>query len=159
MYLPALDKVKRITNRMVSGSMFGTDFSYEDFERLQGLADDAELERLADTTIDGQTVLVTRSKPREDSGSTYERIVTYVDPETCVPLKTEFWEPGERLRKVSTVDREKVEREGKSWIPRELLMRDLRDETETRLVIDEIAVGVEIHRKMFSSRELETGGK
>ena len=31
-YLPDLKKVKRVTSHMLSGSLFGSDFSYEDFE-------------------------------------------------------------------------------------------------------------------------------
>ena len=38
MYLPELRTVKRITSRMVTGSMFGTDFSYEDFEMIEDYA-------------------------------------------------------------------------------------------------------------------------
>ena len=36
-YLPSLKKVRRITGRTISGSLFGTDFSYGDIERLQSL--------------------------------------------------------------------------------------------------------------------------
>ena len=39
MYLPELRKVRRVTKRSVAGSMFGTDFSYEDFERFQARMD------------------------------------------------------------------------------------------------------------------------
>jgi len=159
LYLPELDKVKRITHRMVSGSMFGTDFSYEDFERLQGLSDDADLERLDDVTLEGKTVKVISSRPREGSGSAYEKVVTFVDPDTCVPLKVEFYEPGSHLRKVASVSRENVKKEGDSWIPHVLVMRDLRDETETRMEVEEIEIGAKVSRKMFSTRELEAGGR
>ena len=37
MFLPELGKTRRITTQMVQGNMMGTDFSYEDFQRLQGM--------------------------------------------------------------------------------------------------------------------------
>ena len=157
-YLPELRRTKRVTTRMVSGSMFGTDFSYEDFERLQGFVNDAASERLEDAEIDGKQVYVIQTRPSEDSGSGYQRVVQYVDREMCVPLKTELFEREERPRKVMTTDRSAVTREGESWIPRLVLMRDLRDETETKLVIEEVEVGGEIRQKMFSQSELERGG-
>ena len=53
MYLPALREVKRITSRMMSGSMFGTDFTYEEFERIQDYAATAAATRLPDRELDG----------------------------------------------------------------------------------------------------------
>ena len=44
-------------------------------------------------------------------------------------------------------------------VPREILMKDLRDETETVMVIEEVEVGTTIPRKMFSQKELERGGR
>ena len=37
MFLPELGKTRRITSSMVNGNMMGTDFTYEDFSRLQGM--------------------------------------------------------------------------------------------------------------------------
>ena len=37
-YLPDLEKVRRVTTRMLSGSLFGSDFTYEDFQQIQGMA-------------------------------------------------------------------------------------------------------------------------
>jgi outer membrane lipoprotein-sorting protein len=159
MYLPELKRVKRITSRMMTGSMFGTDFTYEDFERFQGFEEDEGLERLDDADLDGKKMFVIVHRPAADVDSAYERIVKYVDRKTCVPLKTEFYERGDRIRKVALSDPEHVTREGDGWIPRHTTLRDLRDETETDLIISEIEVNVEIHRKMFSERELEAGAR
>ena len=41
LYLPELGRVKRVTKHMNSSSVFGTDFSYEEFERIQGIASEA----------------------------------------------------------------------------------------------------------------------
>jgi hypothetical protein len=52
MYLPELRKVRRINKRSVSGSVLGTDFSYEDLERLQGMSQERDLKRLEDADED-----------------------------------------------------------------------------------------------------------
>lgn len=158
-YLPELRRVKRVTSRMTSSSMFGTDFSYEEFERLQGIAEDAPTERLEDSAVAGRPAYVILARPRPEEESAYESIKSWVDKETCVALQAEFYERGDKLRKVMTADPAKLERVQDVWVPREILMKDHRDETETVMRIEEVEVGTEIPRKMFSQMELERGGR
>jgi outer membrane lipoprotein-sorting protein len=157
MYLPALEKVKRITSHMVTGSMFGTDFSYEDFERFVDYAAKASVVRLDDAEIGGEKVFVLESRPAAEEASGYQRIVEYVDPKTCVRLKSELFEAGDRLRKVASSERSAIRREKELWYVPSLLLRDLRDETETELVIEKVEIGVEVPKKLFSQTELARG--
>lgn len=159
MYLPELGKVRRVSSRTATSSLFGTDFSYEDFERLVGMSSDASKERTADAKVEGREVYVVVGRPDPESDSAYERVVTFIDKETCVPLRTESYEPGDELRKLLTADSSRIEREGTLWVPREQTMRDLRDETQTELVIEKIDIDAKIHQKMFSARELEAGAR
>jgi len=159
MYLPELGKVRRVSSRSAASSLFGTDFSYEDFERLVGMSSDASRERVADTKVGGRDVYVVVGRPDPESGSAYERVVAFIDKETCVPLRTESYEHGDELRKLLTADSSKIEREGTLWVPRRQTMKDLRDETQTDLVIEQIDIDAKIHRKMFSARELEAGAR
>ncbi len=155
MCLPALQKVRRVTTRMVSSSMFGTDFSYEDFQRLQGYSESLTSRRLEDAVFDGRPVYVVERKFADDSGSAYDRIVDYVDSETCVPLKTESHESGGRLRKVLSADPAKLERIGGLWVPRSIVMRDLLDETETSLDVEKIEIDERVSRKALTKTDLE----
>jgi len=159
LYLPELRMVRRVSSRAASSSLFGTDFAYEDFERLVGMSADASRERAADTKVDGREVYAVIGRPDPESGSAYERVVTFVDKETCVPLRTESYERGDELRKLLTADWSEVKREGTLWVPREQTMKDLRDETQTDFVIEQIKIDAKIHDKMFSARELEAGAR
>jgi hypothetical protein len=158
MYLPELGKVRRVTSRMMTGSMFGTDFSYEEFERVQRFVEDADSQRLPDAEFQGIPVYVLAHRPDPGDESAYESVVESIDRERCVVLKTEFFEEGGRLRKVMSADVEQITREGKIWVPRYLLMRDLRDQTETEFVIEKVELDKPIPKKTFSQRELEAGG-
>lgn len=157
MYLPELQKVRRVTKRSVSGSMFGTDFSYEDFERFQGLAVDAETRRLPDGEVEGRKVFVLEGRPSRGEESAYERIVSFVDQEHCIPIHTELYEKGERLRKVMVMPSEKITKEAESWVPQLVLVKDLVNETQTELLVDEIELEKKLPRKLFSERELVSG--
>jgi len=156
-YLPELGRVKRVTKRMTSSSMFGTDFSYEEFERIQGIANDAPTTRLEDEVVQNRPSYVLEVRP-EDGESAYERIKSWVDKETCVSLRAEFYERGDKPRKIMTADSSLLTQKGTIWMTRETLMQDLRDETETVMRVEEVEVDVKIPRKIFSERDLTQSG-
>jgi hypothetical protein len=158
-YLPELKRVKRVTTRMLSGSMFGSDFSYEDFMQLQGISVEGRTERLEDAIFDGRAVYVVAHYPSLDSGSAYQRVIGFWDAELCIPLKTEMWESGERLRKELNIDRSSLQTlEGVSF-PQQLSIRDLRDKTSTSLSVKVNETNVEINRSIFSTSSLERSGR
>ena len=157
LYLPSTKMVRRVSSRAASSSLFGTDFSYEDFQRLVGMAADSAKERGEDTEVSGRPAYVVNATPAPDSGSAYERVVSFIDKDTCVPLQIDSYEEGGELRKRLSTDASTLSREGASWVPRRQKMEDLRDETHTEVVIEEIEIDAKIHRKMFSTRELEAG--
>lgn len=157
MYLPELRRVRRVSKHSVAGSMFGTDFSYEDFERLQGLGEDGEIRRLPDGELDGRKVFVLEGRPSQGRESAYERSVSYVDQERCIPIRTELYERGERLRKVLLIPVEEIVREQESWVPRHVLVTDLVNETRTELLVNEIELNKKLSRKLFSATALESG--
>ena len=108
--------------------------------------------------MDGRPAYVLDVRPTSESDSAYERIVAFIDKETCVLLRSEFYERGDRARKVLTAATSTLSQEGDVWLAREYLMRDLRDETETTMIVEEVEVGKAIPRKIFSQRELVSGG-
>ena len=154
-YLPELRKVRRINKRSVSGSVLGTDFSYEDLERLQGMSQDQDLKRLADGAIEGRAVYVVEARPARGEESEYDRVVLHVDQETCVPLRMELFEGEDRIRKVLTTSPERVERIGSGFFPLWIRMDDSRDGTHTELEVHEVQTEHEIREKMFTQNALE----
>ena len=159
MFLPELGKTRRITSQMVSGNMMGTDFSYEDFQRMQGMLASLDSKRLPDETLAGRKAFVTESVPTDPS-SEYDRIRSWVDQDTCVPLQVDFFSKGssDPVKRMST-KADSVTKEKTGFIPREIAMKDLRTETATAIVIEKLQVSVPIERKRFSQSELERQGR
>jgi hypothetical protein len=153
MYMPGLFKVRKITSRRISSSILGTDFSYEDFERLHGVFTDSRAEQYPDEVLDGRPVHVINSYPDGDSG--YEKIKTYIDIETCIALRTELFESGHQLRKTLTVDPADISKEGDIYVPHALLMQDLRDKTETRMVVEAIRTDIPLEDNLFDPEQLK----
>lgn len=156
-YLPDLRAVRRITGRAVSGSFFASDFTYEDVVELQAEARHARIERLPDAELDGRPVAVLSAVPAPDSGSQYRRVVTSIDRETCVVLRTELHGPADTLVKEMRVAFADVERQGERWRPRVVSMRHLEQGSESRLVFGPGEWNVELPDRLFSQTELAKG--
>jgi hypothetical protein len=158
MYLPELRRVRRVNEHSLHGSIFGTDLTYEDFERLQGLVEEAETTRVPDQMVAERPVYVIEGQPARGADSEYERIVAYVDHARCVPLRIELYERGNRLRKTVTLPPERMTEEPSGWVPRLVRVVDTVDETHTLLIVEEIDTAAEIPDRTFSVRQLEREG-
>ena len=152
-YMPGLLIVRKITSKRISSSILGTDFSYEDYERLHGMLSNLRSEQAADAKIGKRTVHVINSYPKAGSG--YDKITTYIDTKTCVALKTELFGKKNKLRKVLTVDARDIHRHGNIYLPHKLLMRDLRDKTETRMIVEKVKIDVSLEDKLFDPKQLK----
>ena len=157
MYIPEFRNVRRITTGMMSGSMFGTDFSYEEFKRLYGLAQELESKRVADAEIDGRPSFAIESTPQKDGDSAYTRIVQYIEQERCVPLRTEFFATTAEPVKVLSMDPTKLRQIGNSWLPDQVEMKDIEEGSHTTLIMEKTEVDVDIPDRMFSQRSLSRG--
>jgi len=161
-YLPELQRVRRIHPRTAAGALFGTDFSYDNVKQFQKISQEgASAERLPDATLEGREVAVVRSFPagKEGSPPLYESIVYFVDRESCIPLKIEFYGAKATLRKIARVDPASITREGEGWVARSVSIRDLGNETESELIVEKIELDAEVSDKVFSVQRLERRGR
>jgi hypothetical protein len=142
---------------MLSDQLWGTDFSYEDIKQLQGIATDGASERLPDTEVAGRPAYVLALVPTAEESSSYTRIVSAIDRETCVTLRTEFYERGESARKVLDADAAEIRPVAGRFVAHAFEMRDLRDETRSWLRIRKIAHDVSIPSKIFNPALLGRG--
>jgi hypothetical protein len=158
-YLPEIAKVKRVRSRRLRGPVLGTDFSYEDLKRLRDPVGQSEIRRLPDRSIDGRPHWVVEARTGEDSGSEYERVLTYVDPEHCLPVRLEFIERDGSLRKVLTAPADGILRHGERWLPHLYVMRDLHSETLTRVRLDRVELNAALSDEQFTQEALLAAGR
>jgi Outer membrane lipoprotein-sorting protein len=154
LYTTELRKAKRVTGDGAGGSLFGTDFTYEDLQRFMQLNRPESNERLPDAELEGRPVYVVEAKPTDANASAYTKVLSYVDKETCIVLKSESYEPGERLRKVLTAKLEPMYQENGINAPAEVEMKDVRDQTRTIVAIEDLEVDGKLDSRSFEVSEL-----
>ena len=134
LYLPAIQRVRKISGASIDGSLLGTDFSYNDMKQLQAAFGDAQATLEKPSTIGDRPVDVLRLMPAAGSSGRYSRVLAYVDRSSCVALKAEFYED-KTLRKELSTPTDSLKRAEGYWYLSDLLMRDLKEGTSTRLKV------------------------
>ena len=152
-YLPALQKVRRIAAGNTTGSFFGSDFTFADLMPLpkDGL-DQVTLTRLPDVELAGQKAFVVQMASKEQ-GMPYGRVVTYIHQKHLIPMKIEFFDKKDRPLKVMRVKR--VKTIGGVKMPIEITMKNLQKGTETTLELSGISTRAKLTDADFTQEAMQ----
>lgn len=149
-YLPALDRVRRIISSRKGGRFVGSDFYYED---LRDREVDMDRHRLiGNEVIDGVHCEVLESIPVENENSVYTKRIRWIDPKTLIAMRTDFYIDGDAPRKRLIVRRiEKIQ--GYETVV-DSTMVDLVNGHRTRITVQAIVYDRGIPDALFTRRVL-----
>jgi hypothetical protein len=151
-YLPANNRVKRLTGSHMNGKLWGTDFSYNEFRRISSAFAGGRVELARAAQHEGRPVHDLTLTPPPDEREPYDRIRVLVDTASCVPLHAEF-SKGARLRKVLTVPSAGLRQAGAHWYAAELQLRDVLEGTRTRLRVLGVTPGARLSKGHFHPQQ------
>ena len=89
LFLPALNRVKRISSNNKSGPFVGSEFAYEDISSQE--VEKYTYKFINDDSLDGKETLVIERYP-VDKNSGYTRQIIWYDKEEYIPLKIDFYD-------------------------------------------------------------------
>ncbi|HUS24228.1 MAG TPA: outer membrane lipoprotein-sorting protein [Candidatus Binatia bacterium] len=156
-YLPAVKKVRRITGASVDGQLWGTDLSYNDVKQVQNAFSGAGVKLEGSENVDGRGMQVLSFTPRKLDGSRYSAIRAHVDQQTCVALKVEFLE-GANVRKIIESKPSDLKQAGKYWYVADAVVKDLKDQTQTRLRVLGVTSADHLSASIFNPGTFYLGG-
>jgi hypothetical protein len=150
-YLPEEGRTVRINPReaVSRGRIARTAISYEDIRYLPLNMSEAEVEETRDSVVGGRRLSMVRLALPRGTGSLYDRVISFVDPETCVPLRIEFQGAGGKAHKVATADPDSLEHVQTTWLARSTRIEDLRREVVTSLVVEKIEIDEDLPDRIF----------
>lgn len=150
LYLPALGRSRRIVSSQKNLKFVNTDFTYEDMRRRRP---DKDTHTLIRRERYGQwDCYVIESIPKDDSQ--YGKKISWIDTQSLVVVRTEFYDKKGNKSKVFTVLR--LEKEQDIWTPKETVMEDIRDGHRTVMTTMEVNYNQGLSDEMFSVRKLES---
>jgi hypothetical protein len=157
LYLPAVQKVRRIMGGQMDGQLWGTDVSYNDLKQLQNAFAGSEVRlEAAPAPYEGRPVHQLAFTPRPEDGSRYTNVRTLVDRKTCVALKVDFVEPA-GVRKVLTVAPADLKQSKEHWYAAKAEINDLKNGTRTRVVVTGVSSGDKLAGRYFSPQSFYLG--
>lgn len=131
-YLPSVRRVRRITGEFADGALLGSAFSYQDFKQLQNAFEGLAVAPEAPEVLAERPVHVLSFMALPGAPSAYGRIRAWVDQQTCVPLKVEFYQR-QTLRKQLDVPVSALKQAKDYWYASEVTIQDFKDGNSSKL--------------------------
>ena len=151
LYLPALDRVRRISSDRKGGRFVGSDLYFEDLQERKPSEDRHRL--LGKQTENGILCEVLESVPRDPEDSAYSKRISWIDPATAIVQRVDYFEKGSASPSKRWLLRSKKRNQG-YWTLTDSRMIDLESGHETRLVVDAALYDQKLPANLFTSQAL-----
>jgi hypothetical protein len=153
LYLPSLDRVRRVTTAQRGDAFFGTDVTYEDLERRR--TRDYRLDPLAETRFEGEDAWLVRGVPLQRPED--DRVRFVIAKSDFATLRVEQFRNGdpEPYRVISARRASMVHGDG-HVVPTHLFVESPRRGTRTEVVISDLHINPPIDDHAFSVTALES---
>jgi hypothetical protein len=155
LYLPALDRVRRISSENRGGSFVNSQLYFEDLRERR--PDEDEHRLLEPAIYEGVTASVLESTPRNPDNSVYSRRVSWIHPEVLLPLRVDFFEGDEQPSKRLEVQR--IDRIEGHWTITQSSMTDLGSGDRTTITVDAVRYEQGIPATLFTTGALKSSAQ
>ena len=150
LYIPSIKLVRRIAANDKNSSFVGSDFTYEDVSGREVAEDTYTLK--GEEALNGKSAYVVESTPGDEKSTYYSRKVSWIDKETFLPLKEEYYDKRGNLSKRFSAD--KIESiQGKATIVQRS-MANVRNGHRTLVTFEKVNYNVGLKEDIFSERYL-----
>ncbi len=158
LYLPAFKKIRKIASHVKNTDFAGTDFSYDDMSSIN-YADIYNVKLLEGNSTSKKSIkeqidaYILELVPKKNVKKEYSKLIMLVRIDNYYPIKIEFFSKDGKKAKV--MENSKIEKEGKYWIAKEVIMHDLNKDHKTQLIITEVKFDQKLSDDLFTKRYLK----
>jgi hypothetical protein len=155
-YLPEEERVNRIhaSGAARRARIARTAISYDDLRYLPLNMSSVQSGQPRDARIGDRAVWEVDLSLPPGEDSVYDRIVSFIDPDRCVPLRTEFYGPADELLKAVTTDPNSIEQTNGIYVAHRMRIEDRKNEVQTDLRVEKIEIDGEIPDRTFAPNRL-----
>lgn len=150
-YLPAMQRVRRVDSSRQGGRFVNSDYYFEDLKDRKPGADTHRIigrEKLGDTVCE-----VLESVPQPADNSVYLKRLSWIDPRSLLPLRMDFFErqSAQPSKRLVVAQREQVQG---YWTVMDSTLSDLQTGHQTRLQVERVLYDRRLPASLFTSRAL-----
>lgn len=161
-YLPGLQRVRRISSSQGEDSFMGSDFSYDDMESRN--IDEYNYELLREEKLNKYGCYVVKSIPKDPEDSNYKQSISWITKKHYIPVKVKmFSKDTGKLQKLMTV-KQNIKKINGIWTVFSTTMKDLESGHSTELYVKQgnssryfIEYNKKISEARFTQRFLKKG--
>lgn len=151
LYLPALDRVRRISGDRKGGRFVGSDLYFEDLQERKPARDRHRL--LGRQVENGVLCDVLESIAVDPGDSVYKKRISWIDPVMAIPQRIDYFEKAGDAPTKRWLLRTKKRNQG-YWTLTDSRMIDLDSGHETRMVVDVALYDQKLPTKLFTTQAL-----
>ena len=151
LYLPALNRTRRIVAGQKSRSFVNTDFTYEDMERRP--VDDSEHIIVGDESLNNVQCWIMESRPKAGTDSQYSMVRTWVARDMLLPLRVDFFTGADTpIKRYLVLQLENIQ---DIWTETKVVMEDLHSGHKTIMETNKIQYNTGVSDSTFTQQSLE----
>ena len=151
LYLPALDRVRRVSSSRKGGRFVGSDLFFEDLRDREVSMDKHHFQGVEKIGKLSTKVLV--SEPVDADNSVYTRRVSWIHPKTLIPLRVDFYQSHSK-DPVKRLAVKRIKRIQGFWTVLDSTMTDLKTGHVTRITQSSVKYNQGIPERLFSNQAL-----
>jgi len=151
LYLPALDRTRRIPSSRKGGRFVGSDLYYEDLQDREVAMDKHRL--IAKEPLEGVMCDVLESIPAKASNSVYSKRVSWIHPQTLIPLRVDYYKKG-REQPIKQLRVHRIEQVRGYWTVMDSTMTEIDSGHQTNIKVESISYDVGLPEALFSRKML-----
>jgi len=151
LYLPALDRVRRISSSRRGGRFVGSDYQYEDLTDREVNMDHHRI--IGEEKVSGIKCTLLESIPVKKSNSIYSKRISCIHPKIFVPLRISYYK-GKKEKPIKQLKARKIKKIQGYWTIFDSTMYNLKTGHSTKLITTDIKYDQGIPDTLFSQRGL-----
>lgn len=151
LYLPALNRVRRISSGRKGGRFVGSDIFFEDLRDRE-----VDMDRhvyQGEGKLGKLTCKILVSTPVDPDNSVYSRRVSWIHPDTLIALRVDLYQ-AQSKDPVKRLSVKRIKRIQGYWTVTDSVMADLESGHQTRIRYSAVKYNQNIPESMFSSRSM-----
>lgn len=155
LYLPELDRVRKISGDRKGGRFVGSDLYFEDLQERRPQRDKHRL--VGQAVVGGVNCTMLESQPTDPGDSVYLKRVSWVDTSTKMAVRVDYFErdANEPSKRWLALNRQRIQ---SFWTVMASTMSDLVQGTETRMVTEAARYDRKLPSRLFTARALGDEG-
>ena len=151
LYLPALDRVRRVSSSRKGGRFVGSDLFFEDLRDREVAMDSHRLQ--GEGKVGKLLCKILVSKPVDANNSVYTQRISWIHPKTLIPLRVDLYQAHSK-KPVKRLTVRRIKRIQGFWTVLDSSMADLESGHVTRITQTAVKYNQKIPNRLFTSQSL-----